>query len=219
MRRRLITTELAAALLLAAALPAPSALAAPFCLQTQAVPPQCLYFDANTCRQEAAHQRGVCVVNPEEVSVTPGGGDYCLVTSTGASSCVFQDINACAREAVHQGGVCVDAPPRAAGNTPNPYQPAGPGDQANQAPPNHRVCLPASKWTCALKQRRGRQPRCTAMSIAPLRRGAVTVTFQATRHGSQGSRFWRGIGADVHHHVSDQAGPPNARNQCLVSHF
>ena len=136
MRRRLTTVELSAALVLTTMLPAPSALAAPFCLQTQAIPPQCIYFDANTCRRDATQQQGFCVVNPEEVSVTPGGGDYCLVTSTKASSCVFQDINACTREAARQGAVCVEAPPRAVGNTPNPNQPTRPGDEANQAPNN-----------------------------------------------------------------------------------
>lgn len=122
MRRRLSTVEMFAALLLATALPAPSALAAPFCLQTPAVPPQCIYFDTANCRRDAAHQGGFCVVNPEEIALNPGVGTVCMVTSTRASSCAFQSYNECTREAAHQGGVCVEAPPRAAGNTPSPYQ-------------------------------------------------------------------------------------------------
>jgi hypothetical protein len=122
MRGRSSTAEWLAAVLALAALPAPAALAAPFCLETQTVPPQCIYFDANTCRAEANHQHGACVVNPQEVGLVPSVGAYCIVTSGGASSCTFQDATSCSREAVHQGGVCVAAPVAAAGAAPNPYQ-------------------------------------------------------------------------------------------------
>ncbi len=134
MRRRLRTAELLAGLLAVAALPAPAALAAPFCLETQTVPPQCIYFDVNDCRREASHQQAACVINPQEASLTPSGGAYCVVTSGLASSCDYQDASACFREAVHQGGICVSAPAAPAGNTPNPYQsrPAGPNEGATQ---------------------------------------------------------------------------------------
>ncbi len=122
MRRGLSTAELLAGLLTATVLPAPGAIAAPFCLQTQTVPPQCIYFDANECRQEATHERGFCVVNPQEVALPPSVGAFCIVTSGQASSCDFQDATACYREAAHQGGICVPAPAAPIGNTPNPYQ-------------------------------------------------------------------------------------------------
>lgn len=130
--RRLSTVEMMAGLLLAATLPAPSALAAPFCMQTQSIPPQCIYFDASNCRRDAQRQQGFCVVNPQEVTLAPGTGAYCLIGSGGAASCDFQDIRDCSREAAHQNAVCVQAPPQAAGNIPNPYQYLGPGDDTNQ---------------------------------------------------------------------------------------
>jgi hypothetical protein len=133
MRRGLSTAELLAALLAAAAFPAPVALAAPFCVETQVVPPQCIYFDAKECRQEATHEGGACVANPQETALTPSVGTYCIVTSGQASACDFQDAGDCAREAVHQGGVCVAAPAAPAVATPNPFQ-SRPAD-VNGAPP------------------------------------------------------------------------------------
>ena len=119
---------------LVAVLRAPAALAAPFCLQTQTVPAQCVYFDAKDCSAEASHQHGACVINPQEVGLEPGGGAYCVVTSGGAFSCTYQDATSCSREAFHQGGVCVAAPVATAGAPPNPNQ-ARPGE-AGQVTPN-----------------------------------------------------------------------------------
>ncbi len=132
MRRRLSTFEISAALLFATALPAPSAFAAPFCLQSQVIPPQCIYDDASDCRRDAGRQGAFCVVNPEEISVNPGVGEYCVVTSTRVSSCVFQSSSDCAREAAHQRGVCVQAPPPAAANTPDPHQYSRSTDELSQ---------------------------------------------------------------------------------------
>jgi hypothetical protein len=131
-KRRLSTVEMMAGLLFAATLPAPSALAAPFCLQTQSIPPQCIYFDASNCRRDATQQRGFCIVNPQEVALAPGVGAYCMVTSGGAAVCAYQDIRECSREALHQDAVCVEAPPGIAGNTPDPYQSMRSGDEASQ---------------------------------------------------------------------------------------
>jgi len=123
-----------AALLALASLLSPAALAAPFCLETQTVPPQCIYFDARDCSLEANHQHGACVINPQEIGLEPGGGAYCVVVSGGAFSCTYQDPTSCSREALHQGGVCVTAPVAPAGTPPNPNQ-ARPGE-AGQGTPN-----------------------------------------------------------------------------------
>jgi len=128
MRRGLSTVEVLVGLLTMAVLPTPAALAAPFCLETQTVPPQCVYFDANDCRREADHQHGFCVANPQEVGLTPSVGAYCVVTSGQASACDYQDASACSREATRQGGICVASPVVPA--TPNPAQ-SRPAD-ANQ---------------------------------------------------------------------------------------
>lgn len=87
-----------------------AALGAPFCLQTQAVPPQCMYYDANECAQDAQKQGGLCTPNPAEVKVSAGIGHYCLMTSSGASSCIYADIQNCEADAQRQQAACVQAP-------------------------------------------------------------------------------------------------------------
>jgi hypothetical protein len=64
------------------------AIAAPFCVGTEAVPPQCIYYDANSCQQRALQlgSTGQCSVNPNEAHLTPSIGHYCLVTSGMAGS-------------------------------------------------------------------------------------------------------------------------------------
>lgn len=109
---------------LTAAMASP-ALAAPFCLETQAVPPQCNYFDAHQCQQDAAKQGGVCSVNNQQVTLTPGIGQYCVVTSQGVSQCMYADRGTCADQATRQGGACTEAPNVAPARTPDPYAAVG----------------------------------------------------------------------------------------------
>ena len=59
-----------------------AALAAPFCVRTEAIPPQCLYFDASECGKRATQMGGICVVNPAELHVSSTLGHYCLLTSS-----------------------------------------------------------------------------------------------------------------------------------------
>ncbi len=110
-------------LLLGTLIAATPAFAAPFCVQTEALPPQCLFFDAGSCQKQAARMKGWCTGNPEALNIAPGIGRTCLVTSGMATSCEYDNPASCAREAAHEGGVCVQSPPpRPAGNTANPYQ-------------------------------------------------------------------------------------------------
>src|ERR1700744_5036017 len=76
------------ALILSAASAGP-ALAAPFCIQSQALPPQCNYYHAAECQADAARQGGVCEANPQQLTLHPGIGQYCLATSYGASYCIY----------------------------------------------------------------------------------------------------------------------------------
>ena len=87
-------------------------LAAPFCVQTQAIPPQCLYFDAGECGKRATQMGGICVVNPAEFHVSGTLGHYCLLTSDRVMSCIYTDPGTCAAEAQHQHGACILAPER-----------------------------------------------------------------------------------------------------------
>lgn len=96
--------------------------AAPYCVQTQALPPQCLYFDPASCNTRAEQLRGNCTVNPDEIHVTPGLGHYCLMTSGEVSSCIYADRDDCDREAIHQQGVCIESPNRPESPAPDPYR-------------------------------------------------------------------------------------------------
>ena len=95
-----------ALLLLAMPLPA---VAAPFCVESQALPPQCMYFDAASCAKRATQLGGYCSANANEVHVSVGLGHYCLLTSGLVSSCIYVDRANCNRDAAQQHGVCVES--------------------------------------------------------------------------------------------------------------
>ena len=97
-------------------------LASPFCVQTQAIPRQCIYVDAASCNARANEMGGTCTVNPAEVHVTPGLGHYCLLTSGRVSSCIYVERDTCDQEARHQQGVCIQAPGRPESPGPDPYR-------------------------------------------------------------------------------------------------
>ncbi|HET6609680.1 MAG TPA: DUF3551 domain-containing protein [Rhodopila sp.] len=112
------------AIALLAGLPAAGAEAAPFCIRSQVLPPQCIYQDAQQCDREAQRQGAVCSTNPAELRLTPGWGKYCVVTSSRTSDCSYGDRTTCARAAASQQGTCTDAPASQAGvGVPDPYSP------------------------------------------------------------------------------------------------
>src|ERR1700753_915764 len=60
------------AMLTLAALPvARLAFAAPYCVQTEAIPAQCLYYDAASCNARAKQMQGYCSVNTAELNIAP----------------------------------------------------------------------------------------------------------------------------------------------------
>jgi hypothetical protein len=85
-------------------------LGAPYCVQTMALPPQCLYFDPAECNTRANQLGGRCSANLDEVHPQPNIGHYCLLTAGQVSQCIYPDLAVCNAEAQHEGGVCVDAP-------------------------------------------------------------------------------------------------------------
>jgi hypothetical protein len=103
------------------AIPVVSA-AAPFCVRTEAVPPQCIYDDAALCNARATQMGGNCLPNPAEWHVTVGSGHFCLLTSGRTASCIYADPGTCATDAQHQQGVCVPAPNRPESPAPDPYR-------------------------------------------------------------------------------------------------
>jgi hypothetical protein len=107
----------------AAVLAVPSvAQAAPFCVQTQAIPPQCIFVDAGSCSERATQMGGTCTVNRAEVHVSVGLGHYCLLTSSQVSACIYADRSLCELEAHHQHGVCIDTPNRPESPAADPYR-------------------------------------------------------------------------------------------------
>ncbi|HEY8287744.1 MAG TPA: DUF3551 domain-containing protein [Acetobacteraceae bacterium] len=96
--------------------------AAPFCIKSQILPPQCIYQDAQQCDRDAQRQGAVCSANPQELTLRPGNGKFCVVTSARTSLCAYGDRTTCARDAASQNGTCTDAPPSMAGvGVPDPY--------------------------------------------------------------------------------------------------
>jgi hypothetical protein len=99
-----------------------SAVAAPYCVRTEAVPPQCLYFDAASCDARAKQINGYCTINTAELHIAPGIGHFCLLTSGNVANCFYPDAGSCDVEARRQHGVCVAAPSRDESPGPDPYR-------------------------------------------------------------------------------------------------
>lgn len=86
-------------------------LAAPFCVVTGSST-NCWYFDAPSCQQAAASQRGACVINQAEAQPAPkNGAPFCVVSATG-TNCWFYDAPSCQQAAASQRGTCVVNPNR-----------------------------------------------------------------------------------------------------------
>jgi hypothetical protein len=102
-----------------------SVLAAPFCIENQAMSPYCIYYDADSCQREANRQGATCSVNTNEVALVPNVGQYCLVTSQGASLCIYSDRGTCAIDAERQHASCTNAPIVAPSAAPDPYAAIG----------------------------------------------------------------------------------------------
>jgi hypothetical protein len=119
--KHLASACLSAFALLAYGMAIQPAAAAPFCLTSQVVPPQCIYFDASNCEREARRQNAVCSANPRELKLTTGIGQYCVVTTSQISTCTYADRQSCATDAARQQGTCVIAPTRAPMGLPDPY--------------------------------------------------------------------------------------------------
>jgi hypothetical protein len=104
-----------------AVLMAQPAMAAPFCIQSQVLPPQCIYYDARECNQEAQRQGAACNVNPADVTLRDGPGQFCVVTSGHFSNCAYLDRPSCEQEATRQRGTCATSTAHVAVGSPDPY--------------------------------------------------------------------------------------------------
>src|SRR5258708_39893953 len=79
-----------------------AAKAARFCIESQGLKPQCIYYDAQSCRKEANRQGAICSANTKEVRLTANVGQYCLVTSQLVSLCIYSDRGTCTADAERQ---------------------------------------------------------------------------------------------------------------------
>jgi hypothetical protein len=95
--------------------------AAPFCIESEALPAQCIYYDSASCNKEAIKQGGVCAVNTNEVRLTRNVGQYCVVTSQQVSLCIYSDRGSCMSAAALQHGACVRSPEAAPSGAPDPF--------------------------------------------------------------------------------------------------
>jgi hypothetical protein len=101
--------------------------AAPFCLQTEALPPQCIYYDADDCNRAARKQSitGTCSINPREMRIAARGAEYCVVTSERLAQCIYLDRISCDQNAARLHGVCTYMPTagrkQPASGAPDPY--------------------------------------------------------------------------------------------------
>jgi hypothetical protein len=121
MKRNASRLHLIAATLLMSGVVAHPAAAAPFCISSQVLPPQCIYVDAEECGREATRQGAVCSANAAELRLTRGVGQYCAVTSTQISICHYADRQSCNVDAARLHGTCVAALGVAPARTPDPY--------------------------------------------------------------------------------------------------
>lgn len=96
--------------------------AAPFCVTTQGLPPDCIYDDTASCRNRAFQLKGVCTVNTAEITTSYGTEKYCMVDSTRVPQCIYIDRSSC-DSAVSGGSVCVNNTFRDINEEqPDPYQ-------------------------------------------------------------------------------------------------
>jgi hypothetical protein len=102
-----------------------AAQAAPFCIESQGLPAQCIYYDAGDCQKEAGRQGATCSANPDEMHLTSNVGQYCLITSQQISLCIYSDRNTCSIDAARQHGACTYAPTVAPSGAPDPYAAIG----------------------------------------------------------------------------------------------
>ncbi len=85
------------------------AVAAPFCVEVQGLPPQCIYVDGAECQQRANQLGGICGANAKEVKTPPGPGSFCLAAGGRVVACNYADRQTCFEDAARQHTACIEA--------------------------------------------------------------------------------------------------------------
>jgi hypothetical protein len=113
--RRAARFLLAAALLSGCCFLSPKvSVAAPFCVESVGLTPECWYYDVNQCKKEAGKIHARCSANLREITVSAKGVAFCVVDSTKRPECAFQNRESCEDAAARRSGaICFEtsAPP------------------------------------------------------------------------------------------------------------
>jgi hypothetical protein len=91
-----------------------AAVAGPFCVVVTGLPPNCRFYDEDSCARAAVASNGGCVTHKfgrleAAQPVEPRNASYCLVRS-GTQQCYFYDAQSCAKAAQEYGGTCITRP-------------------------------------------------------------------------------------------------------------
>lgn len=89
-----------------------SANAAPFCMEINGLPDECIYYDPDLCLARARTQNGICSPNSREIRFDGGAGSYCLVLSGGSAECHYTDFRSCQQVARNNKALCERNPRR-----------------------------------------------------------------------------------------------------------
>jgi hypothetical protein len=87
------------------------AAAAPFCLTSNVLTPQCIYTDPVECSHRAAQIHGACAANPAEMRAFSGNQEFCVTDATRTGLCAYPDQASCDHAVERRAGsVCVRQP-------------------------------------------------------------------------------------------------------------
>jgi hypothetical protein len=87
------------------------AAAAPFCVQVEGIPKQCMYVDPHDCALRARQLGGSCVANADSFPARAGPFQYCVVDSSLIPLCIFPDVVSCGVDAERRHGACIQSEP------------------------------------------------------------------------------------------------------------
>jgi hypothetical protein len=96
-----------------------SARSAPFCIEMEGVPQQCLYFDTKQCWQDAKKQRARCAVNVAELKNSETDNSICMEDSARQPVCGYQNLESCQGEASKRNAVCFQSTKAVASDDPS----------------------------------------------------------------------------------------------------
>jgi hypothetical protein len=85
-----------------------TAVAGTFCLAGQAISPQCIYDDVESCSRASNPPSTSCIINSDSYFTFTGNSTYCVVSSSAVAQCLYVDRGQCNDEAAKSKGICVD---------------------------------------------------------------------------------------------------------------